>query len=93
MTWANPSEFHQFDPKLERNMRKSCRRLEFGCSTEGAPSSSKATSESASPESPLVIDISSNPFPESKIKEDRMVERTLKELAASDATTQKHVHL
>jgi len=63
MTRANQGEFYQFDLELERNLRKSGKRLEFGCLTKGAPLSSKATTESVSLESASVIE-SSNPSPE-----------------------------
>jgi len=74
MTRANSGEFHQFDLELERNLRKSRRRLEFSCSIEGTPSLSQATSESVPLESPPLIDISSYPSPESEIEEDIMEE-------------------
>ena len=49
--------------QVGRNLRKSGKRLEFGCLTKGAPLSSKATTESVSLESASVIE-SSNPSPE-----------------------------
>jgi len=55
------------------------------CSTEGAPSSSEPTIESVPLESPPVINISSDPSPEPEIQEDRMEERTIRELASRDA--------
>jgi len=76
MTRANPGQFYQLDPELERNLRKSRRRL------EGAPSSSEPTIESVSVESPPMIIISSDPSPEPEIQEDRMEERTIRELAS-----------
>jgi len=45
-------------------------RLEFGCSTKGAPSSFEVFSESAPLESLPVIDISSDLSPELEIEED-----------------------
>jgi len=86
MTRANPGQFYQLDPELERNLRKSHRRLELRCSTKGAPSSSEPTTESVLLESPPVINISSDPSPEPKIQEDRMEERTIRELASPNAT-------
>ena len=85
MTRANPGQFYQLDSELERNLRKSRRRLELRCSTEGVPSSSEPTTESVPLESPLVINISSDPSPELEIQEDRMEERTIRELASPDA--------
>jgi len=85
MTQANPGQFYQLDSELERNLRKSRRRLELRCSTEGAPSSSEPTTESVLLESPSVINISSDPSPEPEIQEDRMEERTIRELASPDA--------
>jgi len=86
MTRANLGQFYQFDPELERNLRKSRRRLELGCSTEGASSSSEPTIDSVPLESPPMINISSDPSPEPEIQEDRMEERTIREMVAPDAT-------
>ena len=79
MTRANLGQFYQLNLELERNLRKSRRRLELMCSTEGAPSSSEPTIESVPLESPPVINISSDPSPEPEIQEDRMEERTIRE--------------
>jgi len=49
------------------------------------PSSSEPTTESVPLESPPVINISSDPSPELEIQEDRMEERTIRELASPDA--------
>jgi len=78
MTRANLGQFYQLDPKLERNLRKSRRRLKLKCSTERAPSSSEPTTESVLLESHLVINISSDPSLELEIQEDRMEERTIR---------------
>jgi len=85
MTRANPGQLYQLDRELERNLRKSRRRLELRCSTEGASSSSEPTTESVPLESPPVINISSDSSPKPEIQEDRMEERTIKELASPDA--------
>ena len=85
MTRANPGQFYQLDSELERKLRKSRRRLELRCSIEGASSSSEPTTESVPLESPLLINISSDPSPEPEIQEDRMEQRTIRELASPDA--------
>ena len=85
MTRANLGQFYQLDSELERNLRKSRRRLELRCSTEGAPSSSEPTTESVPLESPPVINISSDPSLEPEIQEHRMEERIIRELASPDA--------
>ena len=85
MTRANPGQFYQLDPELERNLCKSRKRLELRCSTIGAPSSSEATTKSVPLESPLVINISSDPSLEPEIQEDRMEERTIRELVSPNA--------
>ena len=86
MTRANPGQLYQLDSELERILRKSRKRLELRCSTEEAPSSSEPTTESVPLESPPVINISSDPSHEPEIQEDRMKERTIRELASPDAT-------
>jgi len=86
MTRANSGQFYQLDPELERNLRKSRRRLGLWCSTEGAPSSFEPTTKSVPLESLMVINISSDPSPEPEIEEDRMEEKIIRELATLDAT-------
>ena len=91
MTRANPSQFYQLDSELERNLRKSRKRLEFRCSTEGAPSSSEPTTESVPLESPPVINISSDPSPKLEIQEDEDKENEVvpdNESGRSDEATQ-----
>jgi len=77
MTRANPGQFYQLDPELERNLRKSRRRVELRCSIEGTPLSSEPTIESVLLEPPSVINISSDPSLEPEIQKDRMEERTI----------------
>ena len=66
-------------------MRSSRKRLELRCSTEGAPLLSQPTTESVPLESPLVINISFDRSLEPEIQEDRMEERTIRELTLPDA--------
>ena len=61
-------------------MRKSRRRLELRCSTEGASLSSEPTTESVPLESP-----------EPEIQEDRMEERTIRELASPVAAIEQNM--
>ena len=86
MNRANPGQFYQLDPELERNLRKSSRRPKLRCSTKGAPSSSEPTTKSVPLESPPMINISSDPSPELEIQEDRMEERTIRKLPSPTAT-------
>jgi len=78
MTQANPGQLYQLDRELERNLRKSRRRLE-------------PTTESVPLESSLVINISSDPSPEPEFQEDRMEERTIRELASPDAAITQNI--
>jgi len=81
MTRANLGKIYQFGPKLERNLRKAHKRLEFECSTERKHSTSKATTEtipSSPPSTNISFDLSSDPNP------NIMEERTIKQLATSN---------
>ena len=81
MTRANSGKIYQFDPELERNLRKARRRLEFGCSTERTPSTSEAIVETIPSSLPFInifFDHSSGPDP------NIMEERTIRQLATSN---------
>ncbi|XP_047159844.1 uncharacterized protein LOC124847252 [Vigna umbellata] len=80
MTRANPGEFYQINPEVERNLRKLRRRLKFGCSTEGTLPTSEVIPPSLSP----VTNISSNPLPDPN--PNNMAQRTIRQLATSHNT-------
>ncbi|WVY95315.1 hypothetical protein V8G54_034403 [Vigna mungo] len=80
MTRANPGEFCQIDPEVERSLHEVQRNLKLVCSTEGTLPTSEAIPLSSSP----VTNIPSNPLPDSNPT--RMAQRTIRQLATSHNT-------
>ncbi|WVZ18856.1 hypothetical protein V8G54_006178 [Vigna mungo] len=80
MTRANPGEFYQINPEVERSFREVRRNLKLVYSTGGTLPTSEVIPLSSSP----VTNVPSNPLPDPN--PNRMAQRTIRQLATSHNT-------